>query len=158
MLIRCVKCGKPVWIEKDVKQAECGYCYAMNAITGPEQAIRPEMIDWKKPLYEEACSMTGRNDEPDWLILLGDYLDAPQRLECALASQQQKIEELERKIESATESWQIEGLVHSLMEIRRSARNQDKIDDMMLGSKGLVRKALMVSSPISAGQDHLSQA
>ena len=29
---------------------------------------------------------------------------------------------------------------------------------MMLGSKGLVRKAFMVSSPISAGQDHLSQA
>nr|MBQ4453189.1 hypothetical protein [Clostridia bacterium] len=49
---------------------------------------------------------------------------------------------------------------HSIGRLVRQGRLKEsaKKHDMLLGSKGLVRKALMVSSPISAGQDHLSQA
>ena len=48
---------------------------------------------------------------------------------------------------------------YGIIDGMRDAEDEFKISyELMLGSKGLVRKALMVSSPISAGQDHLSQA
>ena len=79
MLIRCTKCGKPVFYTPGFRRIECGYCYAMITEAGesPRQLL-PSESDWMGPLLEHIGSLPLKDADPDWTALLKDGpLDCP---------------------------------------------------------------------------------
>ena len=79
MLTRCTVCGKPVCTTGTRGMAECGYCYTRIRITDRTEGMPPWELDWKKPLFDAAVlGLPGQEEE--WLLFLGSYEDAAQRL------------------------------------------------------------------------------
>lgn len=60
--------------------AECGYCYAQNRLTASQTALLPEALDWRQPLYDCLTEGTADASAERWLLFLGGYRDAAQKL------------------------------------------------------------------------------
>lgn len=71
MLIRCGRCGKPIYVSRPVGIAECGYCYAKVNAKEAER-LSPDVLEWKKPLFEAAPAADAASRANRWRVLLGD--------------------------------------------------------------------------------------
>ena len=104
MLTRCTVCGKPVCTTGTRGMAECGYCYTRIRITDRTEGMPPWELDWKKPLFDAAVlGLPGQEEE--WLLFLGSYEDAAQRL-----AQRRKEAEEARARKSAAEKQRREAI------------------------------------------------
>lgn len=119
MLTSCPKCGKPVYSPNGWRTGECGYCYAQLRFSDMP-VLKPEMLDWKKPLYDEAVAAKAPEKAFCLLVLLGDYADVPQRLERIRGQELEKIRNLENEIGLATEVWRLDQIIKNLQEINRT--------------------------------------
>ena len=135
MLIRCCKCGKPVYYQGGRKLVECGYCYTTFQLTDPISEIKPGMIDWKKPLYEKAIGISEPSHAADWMILLGDYADAPQKLAHYRTKELERVRVLENGISIATESWRIVQIIRDLQGINKALCGAETIDSVLSAAR-----------------------
>ena len=136
MLTRCPRCGKPVYCQNSSRLVECGYCYNLFHPAGPAPELKPEGIDWKKPIYDEVCRAARSADAYRWLILLGDYEDAPQRLERILTEEPGRLKE---GIEKAASSWAIDQLINDL-QASRSFPGSEKMLLMAFEKKAFLKE------------------
>lgn len=96
MLMRCAKCGKPVYATPSSKRTGCRFCYE-TAPFGRLQSLEPHELDWRKPLYHTATSVFSGEASLRRLAPLGDYAHAAQRIdlyekEIALEKEQGTVE------------------------------------------------------------------
>lgn len=119
MLIRCTKCGKPVFCTPGFRRIECGYCYAMITEAGesPRQLL-PSESDWMGPLLEHIGSLPLKDADPDWTALLKDepaFIKLRDELmEKAAALAREKMETIARQMERALQPEDIDGLLGDL--------------------------------------------
>lgn len=72
MLIRCEKCGKPVYWAGGGALVECGYCYAKTKVLPGEASLVPGDLDCVAPIAELARNMTPGADALRVMQLAGD--------------------------------------------------------------------------------------
>lgn len=80
MLMRCAKCGKPVYAAPNSQQAECRYCFATSP-TWNLAPLKPSELDWRRPLYDAATFMPPGEASLQRFSALGDYTYVAQRID-----------------------------------------------------------------------------
>lgn len=116
MLFRCRECAQLYAAQVEPADGLCLVCRGKRGAGVPQEEGLHDAADWRKPLYDYACSLVSRRRPEEWarleevLIRLGDYRDCAHMLEkmrlhmqnvCALAMEDVKTSERRVVLETA---------------------------------------------------------
>ena len=129
MLVRCKKCGRPVYARRIHSYSECPYCYEANYVPDSAGEALYELLDWREPLYQ---TITIPLQEEDHLLisLLGHYRDTGSLVEKNRHYHQQIRQEIIEALEKNISQRKCEDYLATL-----KAYNDDTDQDLIIRLK-----------------------